>query len=127
MTRNDIVRALNEEYDRLRTDNQRERDRRIGEVIAKDPSMEALIYGGRDLFQKQVRLLLAHPEQAAGNAPSGRRERQKAQAAPEGAGLCRKLSRPDLPLPGLQRQGLGGRRRARDVRLLQAALDAPAL
>ena len=37
MTRNDIVRALNEEYDRLRADNQRERDRRIGEVIAKDP------------------------------------------------------------------------------------------
>ena len=50
MTRNDIVRALNEEYDRLRADNLRERDRRIGEVIAKDPSMEALIYGGRDLF-----------------------------------------------------------------------------
>ena len=68
MTRNDIVRALNEEYDRLRTDNQRERDRRIAEVIARDPSMEALIYGGRDLFQKQVRLLLAHPEQAEKNA-----------------------------------------------------------
>ena len=64
MTRNDIVRALNEEYDRLRADNQRERDRRIGEVIAKDPSMEALIYGGRDLFRKQARLLLSHPEQA---------------------------------------------------------------
>ena len=61
MTRNDIVRALNEEYDRLRADNQRERDRRIGEVIAKDPSMEALIYGGRDLFRKQARLLLSIP------------------------------------------------------------------
>ena len=68
MTRNDIVRALNEEYDRLRADNQRERDRRIGEVIAKDPSMEALIYGGRDLFRKQARLLLSHPEQAEKNA-----------------------------------------------------------
>ena len=68
MTRNDIVRALNEEYDRLRAENQRERDRRIGEVIAKDPSMEALIYGGRDLFQKQARLLLSHPEQAEKNA-----------------------------------------------------------
>lgn len=68
MTRNDIVRALNEEYDRLRAENLRERDRRIGEVIAKDPSMEALIYGGRDLFQKQARLLLSHPEQAEKNA-----------------------------------------------------------
>ncbi len=72
MTRNDIVRALNEEYDRLRTENLRERDRRIGEVIARDPSMEALIYGGRDLFQKQARLLFSHPEQAAKNAQETR-------------------------------------------------------
>ena len=72
MTRNDIVRALNEEYDRLRADNQRERDRRISEVIAKDPSMESLIYGGRDLFRKQARLLLSHPEQAEKNAQETR-------------------------------------------------------
>ena len=72
MTRNDIVRALNEEYDRLRTENLRERDRRIGEVIARDPSMEALIYGGRDLFQKQARLLFSHPEQAAKSAQETR-------------------------------------------------------
>lgn len=64
MTRSDIIRALNEDYDRLRSENLKTREGRIDEVIKKDPSMEALIYGGRALFQRQARLLLAHPEQA---------------------------------------------------------------
>ena len=37
MTRADVVRALNEEYARLRDENLRRRDQRIDEVIAADP------------------------------------------------------------------------------------------
>lgn len=73
MTRSDIIRALNEDYDRLRSENLKTREKRIEEVIGKDSSMEALIYGGRTLFQKQARLLLAHPEQAECAAQTTRR------------------------------------------------------
>lgn len=64
MTRSEIVKALHEEYDRLRTENRRQRDKRVEEVIAADPTIRELIFGARDLFQKQARALLAHPEQA---------------------------------------------------------------
>ena len=51
MTRADVVRALNEEYARLRDENLRRRDQRIDEVIAADPAMEPLVHGGAALFQ----------------------------------------------------------------------------
>ena len=76
MTRADVVRALNEEYARLRDENLRRRDQRIDEVIAADPAMEPLVHGGAALFQRQARLLLAHPEQAEEIAKN-----TKAQAA----------------------------------------------
>ena len=72
MTRADVVRALNEEYARLRDENLRRRDQRIDEVIAADPAMEPLVHGGAALFQRQARLLLAHPEQAEEIAKSTR-------------------------------------------------------
>lgn len=73
MTRSDIMRALNEEYDRVRTENQHLREGRIDEVVARDPAMKALIFGGAELFRRQARLLLSHPEQAEQAAAQTRR------------------------------------------------------
>ncbi len=73
MTRNDIVRALNGEYARLREDNMRLRDERIREVTAADASIGPLIDGGVALFQRQARALLAHPERAQALAQETRR------------------------------------------------------
>jgi len=64
MTRTDVVRALKEEYARLRDENNRTREARVDEVIAADPGIEPLARGGAALFQRKARMLLAHPEQA---------------------------------------------------------------
>ena len=70
MNRSDIVRRVREEYDRLRDDNARERDRRVREIIALAPEAEPLIFGGAALFQEKARRLLAHPEEAESLAAS---------------------------------------------------------
>jgi len=74
MTRADVVRALNEEYARLREENIRKREARVDEVIAADPALEPLVHSGAALFQRQARMLLAHPEQAEALARQTRQE-----------------------------------------------------
>ena len=74
MTRADVVRALNEEYARLREENIRRREARVDEVIAADPALEPLVHSGAALFQRQARMLLAHPEQAEALARQTRQE-----------------------------------------------------
>ena len=74
MTRTEVVRALNDEYARLRDENRRVREARIAEVTAADPSIDALVHGGFALFQRQARQLLAHPEQAQTMAQETRRQ-----------------------------------------------------
>ena len=74
MTRADVMRALHEEYARLREENIRLREARANEVIAADPALEPLIRGGAALFQRQARRLLAHPEQAEALADETRRQ-----------------------------------------------------
>ena len=64
MVRADVVRALNEEYTRLRDENNQIHERREAEVIAADPGIEPLVHGGAALFQRSARMLLTHPEQA---------------------------------------------------------------
>ena len=93
MTRADAVRALEGEYARLRDENNRAREERVAEVVAADPGIEPLVHGGAALFQRQARLLLAHPERAEALA----RETREQAAANDKAlrARLRALGRPE--------------------------------
>ena len=81
MTRADVVRALNEEYARLRDENDRAREARIDEVIAADPAIEPLVRGGAALFRQKARQLLMHPERAEALAKETREQVRANDAA----------------------------------------------
>ncbi|MBO4884242.1 MAG: ATP-binding protein [Clostridia bacterium] len=86
MVRADVVRALNEEYARLRDENSQIHAKREDEVIAADPGIEPLVRGGSALFQRSARMLLMHPERAEALAKETR-----AQAAANDQALRARL------------------------------------
>lgn len=64
MTRSEIIRLLHEEYTRIREENQREHERRLTEVCAKDARLGEIAQLSRALFMQQARNLLRHPDNA---------------------------------------------------------------
>lgn len=64
MTRSEIIRALTEDYARLREENLREHDRRLAEIEGKDSRIGEIVRESAALFMRQARFILARPDDA---------------------------------------------------------------
>lgn len=64
MTRSDIIRALNKEYEQLREENLREHDKRLSAVERRDPRIAEIVRESQSLFMQQARRILSHPDDA---------------------------------------------------------------
>ncbi len=62
MTRSEIIRALQEEYARLRDENLLEHDRRLAEAERKDARIGEIARQAQQLFMSRARVILARPD-----------------------------------------------------------------